>query len=75
MGFIANFKARRAAKRAKAVYELELYEWNRENEVLNQALEIFQDASSGSEPDDQSLTQKKGGRRKVRNLKTFLSSY
>jgi len=60
MGFIANFKAKRAAKRAKAAYELELYEWNRENEVLNQALEIFQDASSGSEPDDQSLTQKKG---------------
>jgi hypothetical protein len=23
-----------------AAYELELYEWNRENEVLNQALEI-----------------------------------
>ena len=60
MGFIANFKAKRAAKRAKAAYELELYEWNRENEVLNQALEIFQDASSGDEPDDQSLTQKKG---------------
>ena len=60
MGFIANFKAKRAAKRAKAAYELEMYEWNRENEVLNQALEIFQDASSGSEPDDQSLTQKKG---------------
>ena len=52
MGFIANFKAKRVAKRAKAAYELELYEWNRENEVLNQALEIFQDASSGDEPDD-----------------------
>jgi len=60
MGFIANFKAKRAAKRAKAAYELELYEWEREDEVLNQALEIFQDASSGDEPDDQSLTQKKG---------------
>jgi hypothetical protein len=46
MGFIANFKAKRSAKRAKAAYELELYEWNRENEVLNQALEIFQDASA-----------------------------
>jgi len=34
MGFIANFKAKRAAKRAKAAYELDLYEWNRENEVL-----------------------------------------
>jgi len=60
MGFIANFKAKRAAKRAKAAYELELYEWEREDEVLNQALEIFQDASSGDEPDDQSLAQKKG---------------
>ena len=47
MGFIANFKAKRAAKRAKAVYELELYEWNQENQVLNQALEIFTNASAG----------------------------
>ena len=31
MGFIAKFKAKRAAKRAKAVYESQLYEWNREN--------------------------------------------
>jgi len=60
MGFIANFKAKRAAKRAKAVYESQLYEWERENEVLTQALEIFTDASSGDEPDDHSLAQKKG---------------
>ena len=60
MGFIANFKAKRAAKRAKAVYELELYEWNQENQVLNQALEIFTNASAGSEPADHSLAQKKG---------------
>ena len=60
MGFLANFKAKRAAKRAKAVYELEMYEWNRENEVLNQALEIFDNASAGNEPDDISLVQKKG---------------
>ena len=60
MGFLANFKAKRAAKRAKAIYELELYEWNRENEVLNQALEIFDNASAGNEPDDISLVQKKG---------------
>jgi hypothetical protein len=60
MGFIANFKAKRAAKRAKAVYELELYEWERENKVLSQALEIFTNASTGNEPDDQSLAQKKG---------------
>ena len=60
MGFIANFKAKRAAKRAQADYELELYEWERENQVLAQALAIFTDASSGSEPEDHSLVQKKG---------------
>jgi hypothetical protein len=45
MNFFAKFKAKRAAKRAKAVYESQLYEWERENEVLTQALEIFTDAS------------------------------
>jgi hypothetical protein len=60
MGFFADFKAKRAAKRAKADYELELFEWDRENQVLAQALEIFTAASSGNEPDDHSLVQKKG---------------
>ena len=60
MGFIASFKANRAIKKAKAAYESALYEWNRENDVLTQALDIFTDASSGSEPDDHSLAQKKG---------------
>ena len=60
MGFIADFKAKRAAKRAQANYELELYEWERENQVLAQALAIFTDASTGSEPEDHSLVQKKG---------------
>jgi hypothetical protein len=60
MGFLANFKAKRAAKRAQAKYQVELFEWERENQVLAQALEIFTDASSGSEPDDHSLAQKKG---------------
>ena len=60
MGFIARFKANRAIKKAKAAYESALYEWNRENDVLTQALDIFTDASSGSEPDDHSLAQKKG---------------
>ena len=60
MGFIANFKAKRAAKRAKAVYELDLYEWERENKVLEEALEIFTGAAKGDEPDDTSLVQKKG---------------
>jgi hypothetical protein len=60
MGFIARFKANRAIKKAKAAYESALYEWSRENDVLTQALDIFTDASSGSEPDDHSLAQKKG---------------
>lgn len=59
MGFIANFKAKRAAKRAQSIYQLELFEWERENQVLAQALEIFTDASAGDEPDDHSLVQKK----------------
>lgn len=60
MGFFADFKAKRAAKRATADHELALFEWDRENEIFTQALEIFTDASSGSEPDDHSLAQKKG---------------
>ena len=60
MGFFAEFKATRAAKRAKSYHELAIFEWDRENQVLAQALEIFTEASSGSEPDDHSLAQKKG---------------
>ena len=60
MGFIANFKAKRAAKKAQAIYELEQYEWEQENRVLNAALDIFTSASKGEEPDDSSLAQKKG---------------
>ena len=60
MGIFADFKAKRAAKRAKADHELALFEWDRENQILTQALEIFTAASSGSEPDDHSLAQKKG---------------
>ncbi len=60
MGFIANFKAKRAAKRANAIYQAQLLDWERENKVLTQALEIFTAASAGNEPNDQSLVQKKG---------------
>ena len=61
MGFIANFKAKRAAKKAQAIYELEQYEWEQENRVLNAALDIFTSASKGEEPEnDLSLAQKKG---------------
>ena len=58
MGFIANYKAKRAAKKAKAIYELEQNEWEQENSVLNTALDIFTSASKGEEPDDSSLAQK-----------------
>ena len=60
MGFFANFKAKRAAKRAQSVYESALLDWERENKVLAQALDIFTAASAGSQPDDHSLVQKKG---------------
>jgi hypothetical protein len=60
MGFFANFKAKRAAKRAQSVYESALLDWERENKVLSQALDIFTAASAGSQPDDHSLVQKKG---------------
>ena len=60
MGFIANFKAKRAAKLAQSVYESALLDWERENKVLTQALDIFTAAQSGDEPDDHSLAQKKG---------------
>lgn len=60
MGFIANFKAKLAAKRAQSVYESALLEWERENKVLTQALDIFTAAQAGQEPNDQSLVQKKG---------------
>ena len=30
MGFFSNFKAKRAAKRAHANYQVELFEWERE---------------------------------------------
>ncbi len=47
MGFIENFKIKRAAKKAKALYQLELNEWEQENRVLNAALDIFTTASKG----------------------------
>jgi hypothetical protein len=60
MGLSAKFKAKRAAKQAKAAYELALYEWERENKVLSQALDIFTGAAKGIEPADNQLAQKKG---------------
>ena len=55
MGFIANFKSKRAAKKANAIYQAEVNEWEQENRVLNAALDIFTSASKGEEPNDLSL--------------------
>ena len=60
MGFIADFKARRAAKRAQAQFELERYQWQSELDLLNTALDIFTNAAKGEEPEDHQLVQKKG---------------
>lgn len=60
MSFFQNFKAKRAAKKAKKLYEKELSEYNYESELLSRALEIFSDASKGEEPSDQGLVQKAG---------------
>ena len=60
MGFFANYKVKRAAKRARKVYESELNEWERENKVLTKALDIFSGAAKGDEPDDNQLVQKSG---------------
>ena len=60
MSFFQNFKAKRAAKKAKKLYEKELAEYNYENDLLSRALEIFNDASKGEEPSDQGLVQKAG---------------
>jgi len=60
MGFIADFKARRAAKRAQAQFELESYQWQSELDLLNTALDIFTNAAKGDEPEDHQLVQKKG---------------
>jgi hypothetical protein len=60
MGLIADFKARRAAKRAQAQFELETYQWQSELDLLNTALDIFTNAAKGDEPEDHQLVQKKG---------------
>jgi hypothetical protein len=60
MGFIADFNARRAAKRAQAQFELETYQWQSELDLLNTALDIFTNAAKGDEPEDHQLVQKKG---------------
>ena len=60
MGFIADFKARRDAKKAERIFKLELHDWQSEIDILNAALDIFTNAAKGDEPEDHQLVQKKG---------------
>ncbi len=60
MGFIADFKARRDAKKAERIFKLELHDWQSEIDILNSALDIFTNAAKGEEPEDHQLVQKKG---------------
>jgi hypothetical protein len=60
MGFFADLKAKRAAKRAQSLFEDELNDWNHEREILTNALDIFTGAANGEEPSDNNLVQKKG---------------
>ena len=60
MGFWADLKAKRAAKKAQAQYELQLNDWTIEQQTLTQALDIFNNASKGEEPADNNLVQKAG---------------
>jgi hypothetical protein len=60
MRFLENLKAKRAAKKAQQKYELELTQWQEEERILTNALDIFTSAAEGKEPDDQSLVQKDG---------------
>jgi hypothetical protein len=49
MGFFADLKTKREAKKAQRIYQLELADWDRENKVLSEALEIFEGATKGEE--------------------------
>jgi hypothetical protein len=60
MSFFANLKAKRAAKKAQQRYQEQLTQWQEEETILTQALEIFTSAAEGKEPEDQSLVQKEG---------------
>ena len=60
MGFIAEFKAKRAAKKAQALFDLQLNDWNLEHQALLTSLDIFTGAAKGDEPEDNQLVQKAG---------------
>ena len=60
MGFWADIKAKRTAKKAQALYELQLHDWTIEQQTLTHALDIFTGAANGEEPADHNLVQKVG---------------
>ena len=60
MGFFANLKAKREAKKAQALYDLQLHDWTQDHDALTTALDIFTNAAKGDEPEDNQLVQKAG---------------
>jgi len=60
MGFFADLKTKREAKKAQRQFDLELSEWSVENKALTSALEIFSAAAKGDQPEDHQLVQKSG---------------
>lgn len=60
MGFWAELMGNRAAKKAQAKLDSQLNDWNHEQQVLANALDIFTGAASGVEPVDNNLVQKAG---------------
>ena len=60
MGFFADLKTKREAKKAQSLYELQLNDWSLEQQTLSHALDIFTGAAKGEEPEDHQLVQKAG---------------
>jgi hypothetical protein len=67
MGFFADLKAKRAAKRAQSVFDAELNDWNHEQEILTNALDIFTGAANG----EKMQMDKEHGMVKLTNQPTF----
>ena len=60
MGFFADLKTKREAKKAQRQFDLEMREWSVENKALTSALDIFSGAAKGDQPEDHQLVQKAG---------------
>ena len=60
MGFIQNFKAKRAAKKARAVYELDYRDWKRDSEIMAKLRKAFEAARDGESVIDETMVNKPG---------------